>query len=208
MGYRTVRFEEFDQRAQQYWFPEDFDLATVSAEIAYIAQGWNGQGYLRLVFDDATQVLTEVDHVLPTGNYQEVWATGESPAEAAAAAQRAYRKANGPQTFAEMWQTYNGWDEYLQFAQSHYMTESTNFLLAVEAYRQAPGLAAQLELYARFIAPEAPEQVNIDGAVVRAIEARTDGGADVFDGAQRAVMDTLAYEFDKFLAWYRGLPVT
>jgi hypothetical protein len=65
-----------------------------------------------------------------------------------------------------------------------------------------------VELYARFIAPEAPEQVNIDGAVARAIEARTDGGADVFDGAQRAVMDTLAYEFDKFLAWYRGLPVT
>jgi hypothetical protein len=208
MGYKTVRFDEFDQRAQQYWFPGDFDLATVSGEVAGIAQGWNGQGYLRLAFDDATQVLTQVDHVLPAGDYQEVWATGESAAEAAAAAQRAYRTADEPQSFADMWQTYNGWNEYLQYAAARYLSENTNFLVAVEEYRRAPGIPSQLELYGRFVAPDAPEQINIDAPTREAVEARADGGPDVFDAAQQEVMQLLAADFGNFLIWYRALPVT
>jgi hypothetical protein len=207
MGYKTVKFDEFDQRLLQYWLPSDFDPATVSGEVAAIAEGWNGQGFVRLQFDDATQVLTQVDHRLESGAYQEVWATGMDPVAALAEAQRAARVATAPATFADMWQTYNGWDEYVQYAASRYMSENTNFLLAVEAYRQAPSVPAQLELYARFIPEGAPEQVNIDSSEVAAIEARADGGADVFDAAQHTIMQMLSGDFANFLAWYGAQPV-
>jgi hypothetical protein len=207
VGYKTVRFDEFDQRILQYWMPTDFDPATVSGEVAAIAEGWNGQGFVRLQFDDETLVLTQVDHRLESGAYQEVWATGMDPATALAAAQRAARAATGPQTFMDMWQTYNGWDEYLSYAGERYLTENTNFLVAVEGYRQAPSVPAQLELYARFIPEGAPEQVNIDSSEVAAIEARADGGADVFDAAQHTIMQMLSGDFANFLKWYVARPV-
>jgi hypothetical protein len=207
MGYKTVRFDEFDQRILQYWMPSDFDPATVSGEVAAIAAGWNGQGFVRLCFDDSTLVLTQVDHRLESGAYQEVWATGEEPAAALAAAQQAARAATAPQSFMDMWQTYNGWDDYVAYATSRYMTESVNFLLAVEQYRQAPGTPAQLAVYERFIPEGAPEQVNIDSSTVAAIEARTDGGADVFDAAQHEIMQMLSGDFAGFLTWYKAQPV-
>jgi hypothetical protein len=208
VGYKTVRFDEFDQRILQYWLPSDFDPATVSGEVAAIAEGWGGQGFVRLAFDDATLVLIQVDHRLESGAYQEVWATGEEPAAALAAAQQAARAATAPQSFMDMWQTYNGWDEYLVYAAERYVTENTDFLVAVEQYRQAPGIPAQLELYARFIAPGAAEQVNIDAGAVADIEARADGGADVFDAAQQTIMQMLSGDFANFLAWYRARPAT
>jgi hypothetical protein len=137
---------------------------------------------------------------MDTGAYQEVWATGEAPSAA-------LRKAQEPASFDEMWRTYKGWNDYLVYAQQRYLTESTNFLVAVEEYRQSPSLPRQLELYSRFIAPDSPEQVNIDSDVVQAIEARADGGADVFDAAQRAVMNLLSQDFTSFLTWYRAQPV-
>jgi hypothetical protein len=42
-GYKTVRFDEFDQRILQYWLPSDFEPATVSGEVAGVAAGWNAQ---------------------------------------------------------------------------------------------------------------------------------------------------------------------
>ncbi|MDT4900022.1 MAG: Regulator of protein signaling domain [Pseudonocardiales bacterium] len=202
-----MRFDEFDQRILQYWMPSDFDPATVSGEVAAIAEGWNGQGFVRLQFDDPTLVLTQVDHRLESGAYQEIWATGEDPAAALAAAQQAARAATAPATFLDMWQTYNGWNEYLAYAEQRYLTENTNFLVAVEAYRQAPSVPAQLELYARFIPEGAPEQVNIDSSEVAVIEARADGGGDVFDGAQQTIMQMLSGDFANFLTWYRAQPV-
>jgi hypothetical protein len=202
-----VRFDEFDQRILQYWMPSDFDPATVSGEVAAIAEGWNGQGFVRLQFDDPTLVLTQVDHRLESGAYQEIWATGEDPAAALAAAQQAARAATAPATFLDMWQTYNGWNEYLAYAEQRYLTENTNFLVAVEAYRQAPSVPAQIELYARFIPEGAPEQVNIDSSEVAVIEARADGGGDVFDGAQQTIMQMLSGDFANFLTWYRAQPV-
>jgi hypothetical protein len=160
-----------------------------------------------LQFDDPTLVLTQVDHRLESGAYQEIWATGEDPAAALAAAQQAARAATAPATFLDMWQTYNGWNEYLAYAEQRYLTENTNFLVAVEAYRQAPSVPAQLELYARFIPEGAPEQVNIDSSEVAAIEARADGGGDVFDGAQQTIMQMLSGDFANFLTWYRAQPV-
>ncbi|MDQ1606185.1 MAG: Regulator of protein signaling domain [Microbacteriaceae bacterium] len=202
-----MRFDEFDQRILQYWMPSDFDPATVSGEVAAIAEGWNGQGFVRLQFDDPTLVLTQVDHRLESGAYQEIWATGEDPATALAAAQQAARAATAPATFLDMWQTYDGWNEYLAYAEQRYLTENTNFLVAVEDYRQAPSVPAQLELYARFIPEGAPEQVNIDSSEVAAIEARADGGGDVFDGAQQTIMQMLSGDFANFLTWYRAQPV-
>jgi hypothetical protein len=200
MGSKTVRFEEFDDRVQQYWLPSDFDFATVSGEVADIAAGWNGQGFLRLDFDDATQVLTQVNHRLENGAYQEVWATGEDPATALAGAQRAL---NRPASWEEMWQTYKGWNEFCQYAAQQQFTETTDFLNAVAAYRQAPSLQGQLEIYGRFIATGSPEQVTIDNwQIVEAIENRTDGGADVFDAAEGEATGMLKGRFAGFLTWY------
>jgi hypothetical protein len=200
MGSKTVRFDEFDTRVQQYWLPSDFDLATVSGEVAEIAAGWNGQGFVRLDFDDATQVLTQVNHRLENGAYQEVWATGEDPATALARAQRAD---NRPASWEEMWQTYKGWTEFCQYAAEQQFAETTDFCNAVAAYRQAPSLQAQLELYARFVMPGSPEQVTLDNAaLVEEIENRTDGGADVFDGAETEAVGMLRGRFNGFLVWY------
>jgi hypothetical protein len=148
-----------------------------------------------------------VDHRLENGAYQEVWATGETAA-ALAAAQSAARAATAPATFMDMWQTCNGWDDYLAYAASRYLAENTNFLVAVEAYRQAPSIPAQLELYERFIPEGAPEQVNIDSSEVTAIEARADGGSDVFDAAQHTIMQMLSGDFANFLKWYVTQPAS
>jgi hypothetical protein len=78
--YKTVTFAEFDQRVQAFTLPPDFDQASVSREVAEIANGWRGQGTIRLVYDESTNVLTEVQHLLPQGgNYQWVWQTGWTP---------------------------------------------------------------------------------------------------------------------------------
>lgn len=201
MGSKTVRFEEFDDRVQQYWLPSDFDLATVSGEVAEIAAGWNGQGFVRLDFDDATQVLTQVNHRLESGAYQEIWATGEDPATVPARAQRAV---NRPASWDEMWQTYKGWDEFCRWAVTVQVDDCTNFLNAVAAYRQAPSVQAQLDIYGRFIMTGAPEQVVLaNEAIVQDIENRTDGGADVFDAAERdEVVPMLRARFGNFLTWY------
>jgi hypothetical protein len=200
MGSKTVRFEEFDDRVQQYWLPSDFDLATVSGEVADIAAGWNGQGFVRLDFDDANQVLTQVNHRLETGAYQEIWATGEDPATVPA---RVQRQADRPASWDEMWQTYKGWDEFCRYAVQQAFGETTDFCNAVAAYRQAPSLPSQLEIYGRFIAQGAAEQVTIDNhEVIAAIENRTDGGADVFDAAEAEAIGMLRGRFSGFLAWY------
>jgi hypothetical protein len=200
MGSKTVKFDEFDDRVQQYWLPTDFDFATVSGEVAEIAAGWNGQGFIRLDFDDATQVLTQVNHRLENGAYQEVWATGEDPATVPARVQRA---ANRPASWDEMWQTYKGWNEFCQYAIAQQFAETTDFCNAVAAYRQAPNVQAQLEIYGRFIMAGSPEQVTIDNAeIVSAIENRTDGGADVFDAAENEAVGMLRGRFAGFLTWY------
>jgi hypothetical protein len=200
MGSKTVRFEEFDDRVQQYWLPSDFDLATVSGEVADIAAGWNGQGFVRLDFDDANQVLTQVNHRLETGAYQEIWATGEDPATVPA---RVQRQADRPASWDEMWQTYKGWTDFCQYAESVQAGEATDFLNAVAAYRQAPSVPAQLDIYGRFIVAGSPEQVTLDNAeLIAEIENRTDGGADVFDAAEQEVVGMLRGRFSGFLTWY------
>ena len=197
MGSKTVKFDEFDARVQQYWLPSDFDFATVSGEVAGIQQGWNGQGFIRLDFDDATQVLTGVFHRVGEG-VQVVWETGEQPSAVV-------RQANRPNSWDEMWQTWKGWNEFCAYAETVHMSEATNFLNAVAQYRQSPGVPAQLEIYSRFIAPEAPEQVTLDNQpLIEAIEQRTDGGADVFDDAEREVVEMLRGRFAGFQAWYDG----
>jgi hypothetical protein len=200
MGSKTVKFDEFDDRVQQYWLPSDFDLATVSREVADVAAGWNGQGFIRLDFDDATQVLTQVNHRLENGAYQEIWATGEDPATVVARAQRA---ADRPASWDEMWQTYKGWNEFCRYAAEQAFDEATNFANAVAAYRQSPSVQAQLDIYGRFIVTGAPEQVTLDNAeLIERIEARTDGGADVFDEAETEVVGMLRGRFAGFLVWY------
>lgn len=203
MGSKTVRFEEFDQRVQEYWHPSDYDAATVSAEVAEIAQGWRGQGFVRLVFDDATLVLTEVQHRMENGSYQRVWETADDPATALAGAQGAARAENRPASWDEMWTTWKGWDEFCRYAEQTHSSENTNFLLAVHEYRQSPSVPAQLDIYGRFIVAGAPEQVTLDNAeLVSEIENRADGGADVFDAAEQEVIGMLRGQFAGFLTWY------
>jgi hypothetical protein len=203
MGYKTVRFEEFDERVQGYWHPSDFSGA-VSGDVArFTASG----GFLRLVFDDATYVLTGVDHAGPTGQVTPIWSSAEDPATALSSAQRARRAESAPQSFADMWQTYNGWNDYLAYAQERYISENTNFLVAVEAYRQAPSATAQAELEEHYITEGSPEQVNIDSGSVDAIRNRDgEGAGDVFDAAQREIMALLSSDFAKFLEWYLAQP--
>lgn len=202
MGYKTIKFEEFADRVVAYWLPSDIDLAAEQATVDEIAANWGDRkGFLRLVFDDATQVLTQIDHRLESGAFQELWATGQDPAAVVAAAQRAEAVAGFPTSFGDMWMTWNRWDEFLEYAQSRHIDENTDFLVAVEAYRQAPSVQGQLELYGTYIVDGAPKQINIDADVVTAIEARTDGGADVFDAAQAFVFGLLDANFGGFLTW-------
>jgi hypothetical protein len=198
MGYKTIKADELEQRVTAYWIPTDYDAAGARVTLDGLVRRW--PGFVRLTVDDDTQVLTSIDYRFQTGAHQTIWTTKQKPLEV-------IRRATEPASFQEMWQTYKGWNEYLVYAEQRYITESTNFLVAVEEYRQSPSLPRQLELYSRFIAPDSPEQVNIDSDVVQAIEARADGGADVFDAAQRAVMNLLSQDFTSFLTWYRAQPV-
>jgi hypothetical protein len=199
MGYKTIKAEELEQRVTAYWIPTDYDAAAARATLDGLVRRW--PGFVRLTVDDQTQVLTSVDYRFQSGAYQTIWTTEQTPTEV-------IRRTTEPASFQEMWQTYKGWDDYLSYAQQRYITESTNFLVAVEEYRQSPSVPKQLELYARFIEADAPEQVNIDSDVVQAIEARADGGADVFDDAQRFIMNLLSQDFASFLTWYRAQPLS
>ena len=198
MGYKTIKYDEFDDRVQQYWLPSDYDGASATQTLGSLASRF--EGFVRLTFDDSTQVLTAVEYRFPNGSYQSVWATAEDPAGVVNAAQRA---ANRPASWDEMWQTYKGWNEFCQYAESVAAGEATDFLNAVAAYRQAPSLPAQLDIYGRFIVAGSPEQVTLDNAeLIERIEGRTDGGADVFDEAETEVVGMLRGRFSGFLAWY------
>jgi hypothetical protein len=198
MGYKTIKFDEYDDRVQQYWLPSDYDAAAATETLTSLADRFDG--FVRLTFDDNSQVLTAVEYRFPNGSYQGVWATAEDPATVVG---RAQRQGNRPATWEEMWQTYKGWDEFCRYAAEQAFGETTDFANAVAAYRQAPSLPAQLEIYGRFIAPGSPEQVTIDNyEVVSAIENRTDGGADVFDAAEAEAIGMLRGRFSGFLAWY------
>jgi hypothetical protein len=197
MGHKTVKFEEYDQRVGEYWLPSDYDPG-LSALVQEIATNWGDQkGFLQLGFDDATYVLVDVHHRLVGGATQELWATGEDPATARQAAVAA----TFPQSFQDMWMTWNRWDDYLVYAAERHIDENTDFLVAVEAYRQAPSIATQLEIYAKFVAEDAERQVNIDATTRQAIEERADGGVDVFDAAQAEIFGMLAGDFAGFLTW-------
>ena len=50
--------------------------------------------------------------------------------------------------------------------------------------------------------------MNVGSSEVTAIEERADGGADVFDPAQQAVMKTLSDDFDNFKKWYEERPTS
>jgi hypothetical protein len=199
MGYKTIKADELEQRVTAYCIPTDYDAAGARQTLDGLVRRWSG--LVRLTVDDETQVLTSVDYRFQNGAYQTIWETKQTPTEV-------IRRTTEPASFQEMWQTYKGWNEYLVYAQQRYITESTNFLVAVEEYRQSPSIPKQLEIYGRFIDADAPEQVNIDADVVQAIEARVDGGADVFDDAQRFIMNLLAQDFTSFLTWYRAQPLS
>lgn len=198
MGYKTIKFEEYDTRVQQYWLPSDYDATTASGTLSSLDDRFGG--YVRLTFDDTYQVLTAVEYRFDNGSYQSVWTTGEDPATVVGRAQRAD---NRPASWDEMWQTYKGWNEFCEYAASVAAGEATDFLNAVAAYRQAPSVQGQLDIYGRFIMEGSPEQVTLDNAeLVAEIENRTDGGADVFDAAEGEVIGMLRGRFSGFLRWY------
>ena len=203
MGYKTVKFAEFDQRVTEYWHPSDFDQAALSRELSEIEQGWNGQGFVKLAFDDETWVLTGIFHRVANGE-QVVWETGESPAAVIAAqnGQAAAPAPVAPASWDEMWQTYNGWPEYQQYAASRYMQENTDFLNAVTAYRAAPSAEAAAQIRAQFVGSAAPQQINISSVTQDGIEARDDGGADIFDEAEAEVIGPLRDDWAGFESWY------
>src|SRR4051812_4761284 len=129
MGYKTIKFDEYDTRVQEYWLPSHYDGPTASGTLGSLADRFAG-GFVRLTFDDNSQVLTAVEYRFANGSYQSVWATAEDPGTVVA---RAQRQGNRPASWEEMWQTYKGWDEFCQYAASVHAGEATDFLNAVAA---------------------------------------------------------------------------
>lgn len=208
MGYKTIKSEELEQRLTAYWIPSDYDGATVTDTVAGMQRRAKEDagfaGFVRLTFDDETQVLTSVDYRFTSGAYQSIWSTGLAPADVVGAAQQgsAAGAALAP-TFEQMWTTYQGWNEYLEYAAATYQVENPRFLAAVYEYDQNPSAEKFQEVWDTYLDDGAAQPVHIDNDILGIIRGRTPGDQYAFEEARSVIYQELNLNYAKFLTWYQ-----
>jgi hypothetical protein len=207
MGYKTIRPEELEQRVGIYWIPSDYDPAGARNTLDGLVRRW--KGFVRLTFDDETQVLTSVDYRFENGAYQTIWETKQRPADVLAANQQqpssqASSTALAPD-FDTMWTTYQGWNEYLEYSAATYRAENPKFLAAVYDYDQGPDAAKFQTIWDTYLdESNATELVHIDESILATIREKTPGEQYAFEDARSVIYSELKLSYPKFLEWYRN----
>jgi hypothetical protein len=209
MGYKTIKLEELEERVAAYWIPSDYDGAAAAQQLGSLARRW--PGFVRLTFDDETQVLTSVDYRFQNGSFQSVWTTGQRPSDVVAANQGGEGQPTGGQgagpapDFDTMWTTYQGWTEYMEYSEATYRAENPKFLAAVYEYDQASSAEKFQQIWDTYLDEgSATDLVHIDESVLETIRQKTPGEQHAFEDARSVIYQELKLSYPKFLEWYRG----